>query len=325
MTEKSIIPDGQNTQGAALTINRPSMLDAVVALGREAQSFGVRVLEMQEPINGLPNRVAVGERTGASPEMFSLRDYFEAYRSAPERRKGQARATTLASFVALANRHKDAHSVIFAETRMPNPSLRAVINYHHRADADFPNPARFGDHRIVYEFPLTDEFKTWMAQNGKAMPQADFALFIEDHVTEIAAASPEEAAQFEPLFKERFATPGDLIALSRSLEITVGCKVKRKEILKSGERAIVFEDEHKTAAGETIDIPGIFMLCLPPFIGGEVLRMPARLRYRIAGGDVLWSYQLYKPDFWLREHVRANLAEAAAETGLPAFEGAPEA
>lgn len=67
------------------------------------------------------------------------------------------------------------------------------------------------------------------------------------------------------------------------------------------------------------------MISVPAFIDGEAVRIPARLRYRIAGGDIKWFYQLYRWQFYLREQVGRDLREAATKTGLPCFEGAPEA
>ena len=324
MTSEILSQTALADAAATLEIASPDMLNALVSLGRQAGALDVRVLTIAEPVAGLPQRVTVGERAGATPEMYDLRAFFERYRTAPERRSGTARVTTLESFVELTNRHKDRDSALFAQTSMPAPSLTAIVDYHRRAESTDEHLARFGAHRVVYEFPLTEEFKAWAACDGKAMSQADFAMFIEEHIADIAAATVEETKTFEPLFKDRFAAPIDLVALSRNLEITVGMKVKRKEILKSGERSIVFEDEHKTSAGDPVDIPGIFMLCLPAFIDGAPLRMPARLRYRIAGGDVQWFYQLYRPAHWLREQVRDAMISAAVDTGLPAYEGAPE-
>lgn len=60
------------------------------------------------------------------------------------------------------------------------------------------------------------------------------------------------------------------------------------------------------------------------FVDGDPVRIPARLRYRIAGGGIMWFYQLYRWEFFLRERVRADLMKASAETTLPMFEGSPE-
>lgn len=85
-----------------------------------------------------------------------------------------------------------------------------------------------------------------------------------------------------------------------------------------------FVEEHTNGKGETVEIPGIFMVAVAAFLDGDPVRIPARLRYRIAAGSIHWSYQLYRWEYWLRNQVQTDLLRAAKETGLPAFEGAPE-
>ena len=268
---------------------------------------------------GLPASVPlVFDRAG---QVFkSAKALVEDFRVAPARRKGTARADTLASFIALGDRHTDAQSALFGETSWPNPKLTAVLNY----DAEGAE-ARFGDHRVVYAFPLTEQFKAWVGANGAAMPQDVFAGFLEEHAAELAAPTDGEVSEYERLFKERFATPSEVIELSRHLEVFVAAKAKQGVRLQTGERVVEFAEEHQNAKGERITIPGIFMVSVPAFVDGDAVRIPARLRYRISGGDIKWFYQLYRWEFFLREQVGHDLKEAADKTGLPAFEGAPEA
>lgn len=261
----------------------------------------------------------------SSQRAIPLKDLIDQYRREPERRRGTANVTTRASFIDLVNRHRDEHSVIFAQTQWPEPNLTAVIDYHTAADGDGPHVARWSSHRIVYAFPLTEEFKAWVEGSGQAFDQLDFAAFLEEHAAELAAPTDGERSEFERLFKERFATPAEVLQLSRHLEVHVGQRVKRQERLASGERVVEFTDEHTNSKGEKVDVPGIFMVSVPAFVDGDPVRIPARLRYRLKGGAVVWFFQLYRWEFWLREEVQRDLATCVGDTGLPAFEGAPEA
>ncbi len=304
----AILPDGD------------SALDFLDTLSRKAAGdFRAETIHAPEGAVGVPAELPILIKTGEAPELRSLKSEFDKYRTAPERRAGVAKVTTLWSFIDLVNRHKDEHSAIFARTAMPSPQLLAVIDYH-KTDGG----ARFGQHRVQYDFPLTDEFKVWVAKNGVGMEQADFAAFLEDHAAELAAPLDAEAAEYKALFKERVASPIELINLSRSLEIFVGAKVKRQERLQTGERSIVFESTHTNAAGEPVDIPGVFMISVAAFIDGQPLRIPARLRYRAGQAGVVWSYHLYRVDYWLRVQVQHDMQDAAKATELPAYEGAPE-
>lgn len=267
---------------------------------------------------GLPATVpALWDRK--SQRVIQVFDEIERYRQGPARIRGTAAVDTLESFIGLVNRHKSDDSVIFAATSWPKPSLTAVIDYYTR---DHGTAHKL--HRVAYAFPLTEEFKAWVASNGKPMEQQAFAEFLEEHAAELSVPFEQEKTDYQPLFKERFALPNELLELSRHLEVNVGAKMKQSTRLQTGERQIVFETEHTNSKGEPIDIPGIFMIQLPPFVDGDVVRIPARIRYRAGQGGVTWFYQLYRWEYWLRTRVQNDLLKAGKDTGLPTFEGSPE-
>ena len=293
-------------------------IDAIIKLANKARTSTLQAVTTKGLGAGLPAEVPLlfNQESGS---VRAIAEQIEAYRQEPSRRKGTASATTLKSFIELVNRHKDDGSVIFGKTAWPKPSLHAVFNYH-RID----HTPRHRDHRAVYEFPVTKELTAWIDGNETLMEQAAFALFLEDHAAELAAPYDAERAEYERLFKERFAAPNELIDLSRSLEVFVGAKVKRGERLSTGERTVEFTEEHHNAAGEKIEIPGVFMISVPAWLDGEPVRIPARLRYRLAGGTIKWFYSLYRWETSLRERIQSDLAEAGRQTELPVFEGAPE-
>jgi hypothetical protein len=319
LTDETIIDQPAET---ALLVENKDVLDRIVELGQESRDVQLHEIEAPDGVYGIPAKVPVLVKYGPHPSVLCVADFFEPYRSAPPRRAGAAKVTTLQSFIDLVNRHSDEHSVVFAQTEWPATQLLAVIDYH-QTDGS----ARFGRHRIVYDFPITEEFSAWMQANGKWLEQAAFAEFLEEHAKEVAAPFDTEKTEYEPLFKERFAAPNELITLSRSLEIYVGQKVKRQERLQTGERTILFETSHTNEKGDPVDIPGIFMVSVNAFVASTerpMIRIPARLRYRVSGGEIKWGYQLYRPEFWLRAQVQNDLAEVATATSLPTYEGAPE-
>lgn len=269
---------------------------------------------------GLPDQIPVAILDGDKAKFLDLKAEFEKWREAPARRAGTAQATTLASFIALVERHKDKDSVLFARTRWPEPSLTAVFDYHQKAGSP-----RFGQHRAKYSFPVTPEFEAWIKLNGNPFGQAEFAAFVEDRIADLSVATDSEREQYETLFKTRFAVPTDLVDLARGLEVNVGSKVKNAVRLQTGEVSLTFETEHRDAAGGELHIPGLFMLRLPAFVDGALCSIVARLRYRLRDGAVLWFYELYQWEEVLRRRVATDFAAAATQTGLDAFEGSPEA
>lgn len=319
MAEKTTAPKPGEAATAAHAVMPPVDLRYLAELARDAsgmESFPIRTTGLGE---GLPEEVPAlwDPKNG---RMIDAKPIIEAFRLRPERRAGTAHARTLASFIDLLNRHKDEHSAIFADTSWQQPSMTAVVDYH-RTDRE----PRHGQHRIVYDFPLSEAWQAWLKMNGEVMAQGDFALFLEERIAELASPMDAERAEYERLFQTKFATPAELIGLSRGLQVRVGQNVKQAKVLQSGEAEIVFEETHTDAAGNRLIVPGLFMLSLPIFFEGAPVRMPVRLRYRAGAGGIRWFYQLYRADDWVTDRIRQDLALAAQKTGLPAYEGRPEA
>ncbi|MGV2980229.1 DUF2303 family protein [Camelimonas sp. ID_303_24] len=303
--------------------------DAVKEVAALVKSGQLTVSTVTPPSSGigLPTQVPVGIISGDRPEIVSIKRLLDEWRTHPERKSGQATVTTLESFIALANRHKTPNSVIFADSNWRAPSLTAVIDYHETnedaASGALGSPDN-GKHRIHYAFPLSDEWQVWVKQDGEALEQVDFAAFIEDHIAELATPTPEEMAIARDMFATTAATPARLIELSRGLQVNVDATVKSHNVLQSGEIQMQFNETHTDGSGQPIKVPGLFMLAVAPFFRGEPMRIPVRLRYRVRSGRVVWFFQMFRPDKSVTEHVIAGLQRAAAETGLPAYEGAPE-
>jgi len=243
----------------------------------------------------------------------------DAWRVAPKRLRGTAYTTTLTSFVDLVNRHKDEDSAVFADIAGQSPSLTAVIDYH-----KMDHGPRFGQHRIVYSFPLSLEWLSWRVMDAKPMSQLDWAAFVEEHIADLASPLAAEKSEFERLFQTKIAAPSDLITLSRGMQISVEAKIKDIRFLQSGETQVVYEETHNDANGQKLIIPGLFILQVPLFLDGDPVRITARLRYRRDGAKINWFYQLYRPDLALRTQLLSDLKRVEDETALPTYEGRPE-
>lgn len=301
------------------TYTKPAV-ESIAELAKQASGASVLKIQTGGLGSGLPESVPIlfDHRTGGRG-LQALKEEIERYRITPERRQGQASATTLKSFIDLINYHKDDSSALFAHADWPSPKLTAIIDYH-----TAEHTPRHLQHKIVYNFPVTDEFKAWIDKDGKPFSQAEFAAFIEEHAAELASPLEAERSEYTRLFKVEFATPTQMVTLSRGLQVNVEATVKQNVTLSSGEGEIEFTETHLDRRGEKLTVPGLFMVSVPAFLDGEAIRLPARLRYRVSGGKVTWFYQLYRWKFWLRDRVQKDLAEVAKETELNAFEGSAE-
>ncbi len=293
---------------------------AVADLATQAD-FGIKIVSTPTDVPGLPKEVPVliDPKTG---KAVSIKAIVDEWRLTPDRKRGTAKVLTLESFIGLVERHKTDHSVIFAGTDWNKPSLTAVIDYHEKASG---GAADNGKHRVHYEFPLSDSWKAWTKINGQALSQVDFAEFIEDHIADLASPDTMEEEDWRHKFSFRVASPNELVTLSRGLQVNSDMRVKNVVNLQSGAAQINFEEEHKDANGNKLDVPGMFILSIPPFFQGDAARIPVRLRYRLASGKLFWICQLYRPDVYITEQVVRDMERAGSDTGLSYFQGSPEA
>lgn len=253
----------------------------------------------------------------------SVKPYLDEYLVAPERRTGTAQLTELDSLIAHANRFKDVDSALFADPSPAAPSLTAVLNYHCVGPSGAP---RFGNHRGVYTFPLSDEWRAWLASSGRKLSQGDFAAWLEDHVLDVA--NPDDAGDASKALAATlgctFASPSRLLELSRGLSVRVGAKVQNAINTATGEVAMQFASEHQDERGAPLKVPTAFLLAIPVFRGGALYQVAARLRYRIDGGAIAWSFDLHRPERFFDHAFREACDRAKDGTGLPLFFGSPE-
>lgn len=257
-------------------------------------------------------------------EVINLKPHFDLYRTHPERKRGTATLTTIDSFIAHTNRFKDAESAVYLDDKeASSPTLTAVLDYHQKGEGH----ARFGEHRGVYHFPLSPEWRAWTGKSGSDMSQADFAVFLEDRVPDILAPGSvgERTREFAQSAGITFAAPARLLELSRGLAIKVDTQVAHHVNLSTGEAQITFKEEH-TSEGEasSLKVPSGFAIQVPVVKNGPAYQIPVRLRYRVSSGRVLWKFALYRTDLIFEEMVVEAVKRVSDETQLPVFRGRPE-
>lgn len=291
--------------------------------------FRPEIVQAEDPNTGeeapvliLPTR---NEDGSAGLEAHSMKKFVDEYRTEPERRKGIAVLGDLKSFIDHANRFKDSGSAIFAQPDSSAPSLTCVLNYHY-PHTDNDDQPRFGDHKGLYRFPLSDEWKRWTEQNAKPMSQLQFAEFIENNITDVAdpANAGETANALAKSIGCVFASPSKLLELSQGLTVRVDSSLKTALKLATGEATMQFVSAHQDETGAVLKIPGAFLIEIPVFRNDAPYQAAARLRYRVRDEKVTWFFELYRADRIFDHAFKEAAATAAAGTELPLFIGSPE-
>lgn len=264
----------------------------------------------------------------AGRTVISLKKFIDEYASAPDRKEGSSEMATIASFVDQVNRSKDADSVVFAAVaNRADPKLIAVFDYNKAGPEGAP---RFGRHRTLYRFPVSEEWKAWTAKPIDNIGQVDFAEFLEAHIMDVldpASLDPEGKGTLAAFCRQlgiRPASPQQLMELSRGLTVHANHKVVQNVNVGTGEAQISFGETHTDAQGAPVKVSGGFAIAIPVFIGGPAYQIPVRLRYRVKDGQVRWTLQPQRLDEVWNDAVNESVGSVTTKTALTTLFGTPE-
>lgn len=285
--------------------------------------FQPKLVEVVDPITGAKAPAYISA-TGVQP--VSVRT-FDEYQTKPRWRHGKAAFTSIESLIAHVNRFKDSDSILFAVDHREAPSVTAVLDYHPAGATSEP---RWGEHRSAFNFPLSDEWKAWAAQDKKPMSMIDFAAFLEDRIVDVLDqiagedSLPEDLQKFVNAVGGRIAGPTRLLELSLGLKVHENSNVSEAVNLSSGEAQIQFVSEHVDGSGAPLKVPNLFLIGIPVFKNGQFYRIAARLRYRKTPQGLIFWYELWRSDRVFDHAFRDGCERVRVETDLPLLFGTPE-
>lgn len=259
-------------------------------------------------------------------------------------RSGTARLANLASLISWANRFKGETSVLYAFPDLKKPALTCIADYHGEGAAEVTNKsgdpnARHCQHRGVYDFPLSEEWKAWMDVSGEGLEKDELGEFIEANAKDIMEPTPAvlkgvESENNEPWenrliqtarqIEGRYGQLTQLLAMSKKFQVFETSDLKISTNRDTGEAEIQFLNEHKGADGKPLNIPNLIIIAIPVFMGGAAYRMPVRFRYRKVGSNVRFILSVYNPEKAFEAAFEEAVNEAVSATELPVFFGWPE-
>ncbi len=261
----------------------------------------------------------------------------EALQPHPRRRSGRVNLLTVDSFAeyVVAMREED-RTVIFADKNAQ--TVTAVLNYHDPVNVPLPDmdgnrepemPHRdprpqWGDHRAVFAFPRSRQWKAWAAVHKKELSQVALAEFIEENIRDVRHETLDE---LPPQLKLLVTSLGlHLGSPQRLLETARGFQVKADEVVRSavntstGEMQIVFEEKHGGLPGE-MRVPTAFTIGIPVYHGSAAFHLLCRLRYRKRDGGLKWMIDIQDIEGAQEDAFNAELSEISTKTGVALLEG----
>lgn len=257
-------------------------------------------------------------------ELKSLKPFLDECLDFPRRKTGSTMLTQLDALCDFVNRHKTEDSIVFVNDSNPRtPQICAVFNPHkataRTTEKEGPD---WQDHKAVYNFPLSDEYKAWTTLK-ESYSQVEFAQFLEDRIADVVPPG-DGAKKFATEIGATLASAQQLLALSRGLSVNIDAKHAQKVDMGTGELGLqFFEEQHKDATGAPVAIPGAFAVGIPVFRLGKHYQIPVRLRYRLSGGRVSWMLAPQRLDKAFELAIDEAAQHVGAKTGIPVYRGAP--
>lgn len=204
-----------------------------------------------------------------------------------------------ASFSAYLNRFKTPESQILADYRQP--LIAAVVDYHTPGQPALPG---YGEHRVTFQPPWSEEWARWRKIDNKPMEQADFAEFIEENYMDVA----------EPPSAELLDVVGSLQA-KKNVEFHSGIR------LQDGTTQLSYNEKIESKGKGTLKVPAEFSLGVPIFYGGERYKVRVLLRYRINEGALVFIAKINRREFVEQTAFNDIVAQVEAATGIAPYAG----
>lgn len=163
-------------------------------------------------------------------------------------------------------------------------------------------------HTATLALKLSREWDEWTKIDGQLHPQADFAQFIEDHLSTIG----EPAGAL-------------LLDVCQTLEATKNANFRSQQILANGQRQFTYEETVEAKAGQkgTLAVPTELTLVLRPFQGSEPVAVRARFRYRLSEGVLRMGVHLDEPALVLERAFDRVVDEVQAGVPVRVNHGRP--
>lgn len=224
----------------------------------------------------------------------------EAAQGCPNRKRGTVELRSLDSLIQICKDQAAAtQAYIYADPDAR--TITAVFN-------DQRDVQGWRDHRANFKAEYTPEFERWTRHNGSgaAMDQVKFAEFIEDNLADITEPSAQQ-----------------LLEVATTLQAKTEINFSSAKRLQDGQNQITYTESINATAGASgaLTIPKEFALGLRIFKNGDGYKLRARLKYRLAGGQVRFWYELDRPERAIEDAFAGYIEKVRTETGYTVLVG----
>lgn len=264
---------------------------------RDALMAALDAARLADPLVTLPD----GREHLLIPEGFKVQDVSDPYRHAVRPAAATVTVDDRASLVAYAKRHLSTYtSAIFAD--YDQGTITARMDWHpHNGTTEWPQ-AGVDRHRVTLKMRDSLEWQRWNGMQGKLVPQADFARFLEENAADIC--HPDSAT---------------FIEIARDLEAASGLNFKSSTRLQNGDREFHFAEESRITSRTVV--PDEMHLSIPLYYGEEPEVLVTKFRWKAAADGLSLGFVWHRTQYIRQARFNLIAATVAEDTGLPCYTG----
>ena len=236
-------------------------------------------------------------------EGYTL-EALERFLDRPPRIKQSVQLASPQAFAEYCLRYGEATTVVFVKER----TFAAVLDYHGNQDGVLAESLpSWCTHRATYTPKHSHPWTKWAANNGKAMDQVAFALFLEARMNEIT----------KPVAAKLLTA---VLAFKESAEHTL----QSAQDLSTGEVEYKFVKSNKT---QSAAFPKEITIELPIFEYHPPIELDLMVRRRVGGDGSLSIWYQFKRDVedivqdYFNTYAAAPIKKELAKKKFPLFEG----
>lgn len=244
-----------------------------------------------------------GRKHAFVPEGFRLEDISDPDRLPPYI-KQSITLNDRSSLIAYVNKFSDQRSILIAN--YDASTITARLDWHADSVADDAYgalSAQANQHTATFKIANSLEYARWSKMEGEMHSQADFALFIEENVSDII-----------------WPDHGEIIEICRDLEATQGAQFKSRTRLENGDTAFKYETE--TRVTNDVVVPDEIRLSIPLYFGEDPTEIRAKFRFRVSGGGLLLGFKWHRVEYQRQAKFQEMAHDASEQTSRPVFFGA---
>ena len=232
---------------------------------------------------------------------------FNRHQPHPERIISNVNVFDVESFNEYFRLFSDPSSRVFAHrwrdsSSRINSKVLAILDYHGANGDEVP---RWGDHKLQLCLEKSEEWASWDGADGVKMSQVDFAAFLENNSADIV--SPTAASMLE---------------VARDLNATTEGEFGSAIRLDNGSVRFKYSEQVRANVGAgNMEVPEKFMISIPLYLGGALLLLTCRLRYRINSGKLTFWYDIAGKEALELKGFRDVVASINSALGITIING----